>query len=55
MTKISNNFFKYNNQSLNIFRLYFVSPGISKSHKIVKNAYKNKIKISSDIELFLTT
>ena len=52
--KISNNFFKYNNQSLSIFQRIFVSPGISKSHKIVKNAYKNKIKISSDIELFLS-
>ena len=52
--KISNNFLKYNKQSLSIFERIFVSPGISKSHKIVKNAYKNKIKISSDIELFLS-
>ena len=53
LDKINDNFFVYNQQNLNNFESIFVSPGISKSHKIIKNAIKNKIKISSDIELFL--
>ena len=30
----------------------FVSPGISKNHKLIKKAIHKKIPISSDIELF---
>lgn len=53
LDKIDSNFLKYNQRSVNAFHRVFVSPGISKNHKIIKNADKNKIKISSDIELFL--
>ena len=53
LNKINSRFLKYTKQNLSIFHSIFASPGISKNHKIIKNAIKNKIKISSDIELFL--
>ena len=34
------------------FFTIFVSPGISKNHKLIKKAAKKNIRISSDIELF---
>ena len=49
---LDSHFIKYNQQSLRVFESIFVSPGINKKHKIIKTAIKNKIKISSDIELF---
>ncbi len=44
----------YNPEKKNIsdFFTIFVSPGISKNHKLIKKATKKKIPISSDIELF---
>ena len=53
LNKINSRFLKYTKQNLSLFHSIFVSPGISKNHKIIKEAIKNKIKISSDIELFL--
>jgi UDP-N-acetylmuramoylalanine--D-glutamate ligase len=53
LNKINSRFLKYTKQNLGYFHSIFASPGISKNHKIIKNAIKNKIKISSDIELFL--
>ncbi len=52
LDNLDSHFIKYNQQSLRIFESIFVSPGINKKHKIIKTAIKNKIKISSDIELF---
>ena len=45
--------FKIHKTKFKIFQSIFVSPGISKNHKLLK-MQKNKVKISSDIELFLT-
>ena len=53
LNKINSRFLKYTKQNLNLFHSIYASPGISKNHKIIKSAIKNKIKISSDIELFL--
>ena len=53
LNKINSRFLKYTKQNLSLFHSIYASPGISKNHKIIKNAIKNKIKISSDIELFL--
>ncbi|MAH89220.1 MAG: UDP-N-acetylmuramoyl-L-alanine--D-glutamate ligase [Pelagibacterales bacterium] len=41
-----------NKKKLLDFFAIFVSPGISKSHELVKNAIEKKIFIASDIELF---
>ncbi len=53
LDKIDKDFSKYNSEKLSFFDYIYVSPGISKSHKIIKKALENKVKISSDIELFL--
>ena len=53
LNKINSRFLKYTKQNLSLFHSIYASPGISKNHKIIKSAIKNKIKISSDIELFL--
>lgn len=54
---INNSFYKksfYNPEEKKIsdFFAIFVSPGVSKKHPIIKKAAKNKILISSDVELF---
>ncbi len=46
------NLYKPNKKELSDFFAIFVSPGISKSHEIVKGAIKKKVFITSDIELF---
>ena len=54
----NNNYYKKvklynpNKKKLSDFSAIFVSPGINKSHKLIKNGIKEKILISSDIELF---
>ena len=53
LENIEKSFSIYSNQTLRLFKCIYVSPGISKNHKIVKKALENKINISSDIELFL--
>ncbi len=55
---INDNYFKKvkpynpNKKKLADFSAIFVSPGINKSHKLIKNGIKEKIFITSDIELF---
>jgi len=51
--KIDKSFSKYNYEKVSFFDCIYVSPGVNKSHKILKKALKNQVKISSDIELFL--
>ena len=46
------NFFNEKEKKISDFFTIFVSPGINKSHKLVKKATKKNIRISSDIELF---
>ncbi|MBF96847.1 MAG: UDP-N-acetylmuramoylalanine--D-glutamate ligase [Alphaproteobacteria bacterium MarineAlpha9_Bin4] len=46
-------FYKYNGQKVNLFDCIYASPGIKKDHKIIKKAIKSKVKVSSDVELFL--
>ncbi len=48
----SKNFFNEKEKSISDFFTIFVSPGISKNHKLIKKAAKKNIRISSDIELF---
>ena len=51
-TTKNNNFFNPKQKKISDFYTIFVSPGISKEHKLIKQANKKKIRISSDIELF---
>ena len=53
LEKIDASFSKYTGQKLTLFESVFVSPGINKSHEIIKKALEKNIKVSSDIELFL--
>ncbi len=48
----SKNFFNEKEKKISDFFTIFVSPGISKNHKLIKKAAKKNIRISSDIELF---
>ncbi len=48
----SKNFFNEKEKSISDFFTIFVSPGISKNHKLIKKATKQNIRISSDVELF---
>lgn len=48
----SKNFFNEKEKSISDFFTIFVSPGISKNHKLIKKAAKKNIRISSDVELF---
>ena len=45
-------FFNEKEKKITDFFTIFVSPGISKKHKLIKKAVSKKISISSDIELF---
>ncbi len=45
-------FFNEKEKKISDFFTIFVSPGISKNHKLIKKAASKKIPISSDIELF---
>ena len=45
-------FFNEKEKKISDFFTIFVSPGISKNHKLIKKALDKKIPISSDIELF---
>ena len=54
---VKNNFkskyiFNEKEKKISDFFTIFVSPGISKSHKLIRKAIKKNIRISSDIELF---
>ena len=49
LENIEKSFSIYSNEKLSLFECIYVSPGISKNHKIVKSALENKINISSDI------
>ena len=48
----SKHIFSEKEKKLSDFSTIFVSPGISKNHKLIKKAANKKIPISSDIELF---
>ena len=48
----SKNIFNEKEKKISDFFTIFVSPGISKNHKLIKKAVKKNIQISSDIELF---
>ena len=48
----SKNFFNEKKKKISDFFTIFVSPGISKNHKLIKKAANKKIRIISDIELF---
>ena len=48
----SKHFFDEKEKKISDFFTIFVSPGISKNHKLIKKAVNKKIPISSDIELF---
>ncbi len=48
----SKSFFNEKDKKISDFFTIFVSPGISKNHKLIKKAANKKIRISSDIELF---
>ena len=48
----SKNFFNEKEKKISDFFTIFVSPGISKNHKLIKKAAKKNIRISSDVELF---
>ena len=48
----SKNLFHEKKKKISDFFTIFVSPGISKNHKLIKKATNKKIRIISDIELF---
>ena len=48
----SKHFFNEKEKKISDFFTIFVSPGISKKHKLIKKAVNKNIPISSDIELF---
>ena len=48
----SKHFFNEKEKDISDFSTIFVSPGISKNHKLIKKAVNKKIPISSDLELF---